>query len=314
MLNGPRLLILVRRAAQEFSRDHCTHLAAGISYYALFAIFPLLIFVTGLSGLVLRDAELQQDLVNSILDAVPLDSGEGRSDLEEVVAGLGQGSSGIIGVVGLFLTAWSASALFGAIRRSINIAYNVDAPRPFVQQKLIDLGMVLALAPFFLASIALTGVAAFARSALADVPVVSIVAGQRLVWGATAIGISGIMSFAAFVTLYWIVPATKLRPRDVWPGAVGAALLFEAAKIGFSFYLRNFGNYDAVLGTLGAGVFVLLWVNLSSNIMLFGAQVASEYPRVLAGEFDDRPKDTRPLKKKVLAGVRSAFMKPPAQG
>lgn len=309
MLNGTRWIILVRRAAQEFSRDHCSHLAAGISYYALFAIFPLLIFVAGITGLILREAELQQRLVNSILDAVPLDSSEGRSQLQDIVAGLGQGSSGIIGLVGLLLTGWSASSLFGAIRRSINIAYNIDAPRPLVQQKLVDLGMLLALAPFFLASIILSGISAFARSALQEVPVISIVAGQPIVWEASALGISTITSFAAFLTLYWVVPATKLGLRDVWPGAVAAAVLFEIAKFGFSFYLANFGNYDAVLGTLGAGVFLLLWVNLSSNIMLFGAQVASEFPRVRAGEFDNAPKDTRPLREKIIGGVRSLFVK-----
>ncbi len=309
MLNGTRWIILVRRAAQEFSRDHCSHLAAGISYYALFAIFPLLIFVAGITGLILRDAELQQDLVNSILDAVPLDSSEGRSQLQDIVSGLGQGSSGIIGLIGLLLTGWSASSLFGAIRRSINIAYNIDAPRPIVQQKLVDLGLLLALAPFFLASIALSGIAAFARSTLSGMPVLSLVAGQPFVWGATAIGISAITSFAAFLTLYWVVPATKLGPRDVWPGALAAAVLFEIAKFGFSFYLANFGNYDAVLGTLGAGVFLLLWVNLSSNIMLFGAQVASEFPRVRAGEFDNTPKDARPLREKIIGGVRSLFVK-----
>ena len=178
MLNGTRWIILVRRAAQEFSRDHCSHLAAGISYYALFAIFPLLIFVACIAGLILRDAELEQDLVNSILDAVPLDSSEGRSQLQDIVSGLGQGSSGIIGLIGLLLTGWSASSLFGAIRRSINIAYNIDAPRPIVQQKLVDLGLLLALAPFLLASIALSGIAAFARSTLSGMPVLSLVAGQ----------------------------------------------------------------------------------------------------------------------------------------
>ncbi|MGE0601834.1 MAG: YihY/virulence factor BrkB family protein [Dehalococcoidia bacterium] len=309
MLNGRRLLILVRRSAKEFSQDHCTHLAAGISYYALFAIFPLLLFVSGITGLVLRDANLQKDLVDAILDAVPLDAVQGRSDLQDLVAGLGQPSSGVIGGAGLLLTAWSASSLFGAIRRSINIAYNVDAPRPVVQQKLLDLGMVLALAPFFIGSIVLTGIATFARSALDDVPVVEIIASQSAAWSLATIGISTLLSFAAFLTLYWIVPATRLGLGDVWPGAAVATVLFEAAKFGFSFYLRNFGNYDAVLGTLGAGVGLLLWVNLSSNIMLFGAQVASEYPKVRSGEFDNEPKDNRPWRERITGGIRSLFVK-----
>ena len=309
MLNGRRLWILLRESAKEFSRDHCTHLAAGISYYALFAIFPLLIFVSGITGLFLRDANLRQDLISAILDAVPLDAVQGRSDLEDIVSGLGQPSSGVIGVVGLVLTAWTASSLFGAIRRSINLAYNVEAPRPIVQQKLLDLGMVAALAPFFVGSIVLTGIATFARSTLDDVPVLQVVASQPAVWSLVTFGISALLSFAAFFTLYWIVPAAPHGPRDVWLGALVATVLFEGAKFGFSYYLSNFGNYDAVLGTLGAGVGLLIWVNLSSNIMLFGAQVASEYPKVRAGMFDNQPKDERPWRQRVMGGIRSLFVK-----
>ncbi|MGE3073841.1 MAG: YihY/virulence factor BrkB family protein [Dehalococcoidia bacterium] len=309
MLNGRRLLILARRSAREFSQDHCTHLAAGISYYALFAIFPLLLFVSGVTGLILRDSNLQKDLIDAILDAVPLDAVQGRSDLEDIVSGLGQPSSGVIGVAGLFLTAWSASSLFGAIRRSINIAYEVEEPRPIVQQKLLDLGMVLALAPFFVGSIALTGIATFARSALEDVPVIEWMAGQPASWSLTTLGISAVLSFLAFFTLYWVVPATTSRARDVWPGAMVATILFEAAKQGFSFYLSNFSSYDAVLGTLGAGVGLLIWVNVSSNIMLFGAEVASEYPRVSNGDYDNQPKDNRPWRERIMGGVRSLFVK-----
>lgn len=309
MLNGPRLFILLRQSAGEFSRDHCTHLAAGISYYALFAIFPLLLFVSGVSGLVLRNADLQKSLVNAILDAVPFDSAQARGDLQDLVSGLGQPSSGIVGAAGLLLTAWSASSLFGAIRRSINIAYNVTALRPVVQQKLIDIALVMALAPFFIGSIVLTGIATFARSKLDDVPVVEIIAGRAVIWSLTTIGISAILSFSAFVTLYWIVPARRLKIRDVWPGAAIATVFFEFAKLGFSFYLRNFGSYDAVLGTLGAGVGLLLWVNLSSNIMLFGAQVASEYPKVRDGYFDNQPKDERRWRERIMGAVRSLFVK-----
>src|SRR5688500_9726966 len=129
MLSWSRLTTLVGRTAGGFGRDHCSHLAAGIAYYALFAIFPLLVFIAGMTGLFLRDAGAERAVVDAILDSLPVEEDEARADVEEAVHELAGGSSGLVGLAGLVVTAWSASALFGAVRRSINIAYDVEAYR-----------------------------------------------------------------------------------------------------------------------------------------------------------------------------------------
>ncbi|MGH2610624.1 MAG: YihY/virulence factor BrkB family protein, partial [Tepidiformaceae bacterium] len=269
-------MTLAGRAAGEFGRDHCSHLAAGISYYALFSIFPLLVFIAGVAGLVLQDADAERDLVDAILDSVPVDEDEGREDIEEAVHDLAGSSSGLLGLIGLVLTAWSASTMFGAVRRSISIAYDVEVHRPFVQQKLVDLGLLLAVAPFFLLSIALTGLVAFARDAAGDVSGLEWVADRRIAWGLVGVAISAGLSFLAFFVLYWLVPPVKVRAGDVWLGAAVAALLFEGVKAGFSLYLSYFGNYDVVFGTIGAVAGFLLWVYFSANILLLGAEIAVE--------------------------------------
>src|SRR3972149_1283663 len=151
------LLTLSRRSVEEFFADNCTQMAAAISYYVLFSLFPLLIFVVGLLGLLLQDSQLQRDIIDGVLNLVPLSEDEGRDQVTEAVRGVAGVSSGALGLLGLIGMAWSGSNLFGIIRRSLNNAYDLDYHRPLVQQKLLDLTMVAGMGGFFLVSIAATG-------------------------------------------------------------------------------------------------------------------------------------------------------------
>ena len=282
------LKILFVRTVKEFSDDNCTQMAAAISYYVLFSLFPLLIFSMGILGVVLQNSDLQDDVIDAILDYVPLDDEQGRNDVTDAVRGIAGTSSGALGLLGLVGMAWSGSNMFGVIRRSLNVAYDVSVRRPVVRQKLVDLGMVLAFAPFFLMSLAATAGLRIARHLSEDTPVLSeLNSALGPGWDLASLLLPVVISFGTFTVLYWIVPATKTGVRDVWPGALVAALLFEGAKLGFSTYLENFSNYDAVFGSLGAVVAFLFWIFLGSNILLLGAEVASEYPRVMRGDYDE---------------------------
>ncbi|MDP2675038.1 MAG: YihY/virulence factor BrkB family protein [Dehalococcoidia bacterium] len=280
------LALLARRSLEEFFDDNCTQMAAAISYYVLFSLFPLLIFLVGVLGLLLQNSELQEDLVDAVLHSVPLTEDEGRDEVAEAVRGVAGVSSGALGVFGLIGMAWSGSNMFGVIRRSINTAYDLEQRRPFVQQKLLDLAMVLGLGMLFLASVVATGFLRTVRQFSSDMAVLGDAAESAgPAWDAASYLIPFGLSFIAFAVLYWVVPATKVRLGDVWPGALVAAVLFEAGKAGFAFYLENFSNYDIVYGSLGAVAAFLFWVYISANILLLGAEIASEYPRVRTGMY-----------------------------
>ena len=304
------ILTLGRRSIEEFFADNCTQMAAAISYYVLFSLFPLLIFLVGILGLFLQDSQLQRDVVNNVLDFVPLSEDKGREQVTEAVKGVAGVGSGALGLFGLLGMAWSASSMFGIIRRSLNKTYDLDYRRPLVQQKLLDLAMVAALGLFFLASVAATGFLRVVRQRSEDIPRLGDVADQAgLVWDAASFLLPLIMSFAAFMLLYWLVPAARIRPRDVWPGALVSAFLFDTAKIGFSIYLEHFSSYDLVYGSLGAVASFLVWIYIGANIMLLGAEVAAEYPRVLRGDYDQPPPGPgRPLTETIRAKVRGLFV------
>lgn len=305
------LFTLARRSVEEFLEDNCTQMAAAISYYVLFSIFPLLIFIVGILGLILQDSQLQQDVIDAVLDFVPLSETEGRDDVTKAVEGVAGVGSGALGFIGLLGMAWSGSAMFAVIRRSINTAYDLDYSRPLVQQKLVDLAMVLGLGVFFLSSIGATAFLVIVRERSEDIPYLGDFAEDvGFAWSAASYFVPLTLSFVAFGALYWFVPAAKVRLRDVWVGALVAALGFEAMKIGFTIYLNNFSSYDVVYGSLGAVVAFLFWVYLSANTLLFGAEVASEFPRVLRGDYEtaEERKPAKPLEQRVRETVRGLFI------
>lgn len=295
MMTLKHLRLLAQRSVQEFFGDGCTQMAAAISYYVLFSLFPLAIVATAILGLFLRDTDFQESVVDTIIDYVPFSEDKGRQDVLDTVQDVASVSSGTVGAIGLVTMAWSASAMFAVIRRSLNTAFGQSGKRPFLRQKLLDFAMMLALGVFFIASITATAFLRLARQWIDDVPVLAPMADTLgFGWEIVAFLIPVMMSFLAFLFLYWLVPAMHVSPRQVWPGALVAAVLFEAAKVAFSIYLQNFGNYDLVFGSLAAVIIFLFWVFISANVMLFGAEVASEYPKVMRGDYDI-PEDIAPI-------------------
>jgi len=137
-------VLLFRRTFQEFREDYCTQLAAGISYYVLFSIFPMTIFVVSISGLVLTDDSIRADVIERLFEVLPLSDGEGREDLEKAIDGVATSLSAI-GLISVFGLLWAASGMMGAIRHGLDMAWDTDFRRPFLRAKLVDLFMVTAV-------------------------------------------------------------------------------------------------------------------------------------------------------------------------
>jgi len=281
---------LAVRSVKEFMDDHCTIMAAAISYYVMFSLFPLLIFAAGVAGLVLQAEEVQDRLVNAVMDVVPLSQDEGRQALEDAIRGAAKPASGGLGALGLVGMAWSGSNLFGVLRRTLNIAFDVEESRPLPMQKLVDLAMMVGLGLLFMASIAAT---TFFRVAAKEGPHIAVVGdvveAMGVLWHVAGFVLPALVTFLALWLLYVVMPNVRLHPRDVWPGALVGAVGFEVAKVGFGLYLENFANFDAVFGSLGAVAIFLFWVYVSAIILLFGAEVASECWRLRHGHAPGAP-------------------------
>jgi membrane protein len=280
---------LVQHTAREFMHDGCTQMAAAISYYVLFSLFPLLIFAVGVLGFALQDSQLQQNLIDAIQENIPLDE-SGDSDVANRVGDIAGAGSGALGLLGLIGMAWAGSNMFAIIRRSLNTAWDIEVARPFARQKLVDFTMMVILGVLFMASLAATGVLRAAERLSSDIPIAGPLSEDLgLAWVFAAFLIPVLVSFAGFFILYWFLPATHVRPREALVGAAVASFLFELGKLGFATYIENFGNYNAVYGSLGTVVIFLFWVYISANVLLIGAELAAEIPCVMRGDYDHPP-------------------------
>jgi membrane protein len=278
-LTWPFVERIAERSVREFFAHQCPHLAASISFRVLFALFPLAIVAAAGFGLVVHTAGVQSDVIDAIVNNVPL-SASGKDQLRDLLRGATGGASalGFFAIVGLL---WAASGLMAAIRVALNRAWDVSDPRPPLQGKGLDLLLVFAASLLFVLSFGLTVATRFVeRYATSVVDALGI--GRGVSAAMFGIAVPFVLAFSATLFLYWVVPAGKVFLRDLLPAALLVALVWAVLQIAFAIYLEHFGRYNAVYGSLGAIVAFLVFVYVSSNVFLLGAEVASKWPRVAA--------------------------------
>ena len=273
MTNAPvrRARALIARAVQDFFADGCPLRAAAIAYYGLFSLFPLAILIVGGFGIVIGEAEARRAVIDFLLDNLPLEPGQGRRDLEELLGSV-TGNAAAFGLIGTAGLIFAASGLMGAVRDGTNAAFDSERRRPPLQGKLVDILLVLGVGLVVAGSLALTVV-----TSLVEVP------------GGIPVGwlVPLAISFAVFLLLYHVLPAGRPRFRDVWPGAVLATVGYEAAKEAFSLYLENFSRYGAVYGAIGAVIAFLVFAFIAANLFLLGAETASKWPAVREADLEE---------------------------
>jgi membrane protein len=302
--------LLTRRTFQKYSADNCSQLAAAISYYVLFSLVPLAIFLASVFGIIMRDDDLEAKVIDRVTDAVAFDNQDGRDFVANTVHGVSR-ASGALGAFAIAAAAWSGAAMFGAMRRSLNIVWRTDTRLPFAQQKLVDLSMVLGMGILLGASVGAT-IALRTIREVSDDLLGPLSRETGLFWEVVPFLVPGFLSFVTFLLIYRYVPNVRHRFADVWPGALLAAVLFEALKNGFAIYVAHFRAYDAIYGVLGGVLLFLTWTYLSASILLLGGEVASLYPRLVSGELQSEalasPLDPRTRYEKVRDFVRGLFV------
>lgn len=306
-----RWKVIFLRAVKGYTGDHCSSFAAGIAYYALLSIFPLGVFAVSIAGLVLRnDPGAQERVINALMNNLPL-SGDARGDLADQLGAVAQVRGGL-GLLGLLGTAYSASALFGALRSALNVVFRVERSRPVVQAKLLDLGMVIGLGTLVLLSLALTAVIAYVQNFSEQVFGAQIGFFAGLLFTLAYFVAPAIVSFALFLIAYKIIPHAEMSWRQAIPGAVVAALGFELIKIGFAQYVANFGNYDVVYGALGFVIVFLFFAYLSAQVMLLGGEFTRSYIEISTGAVPAAqaavPKRPASIPQRAMAAVKGLFV------
>ncbi|MFJ9727377.1 YihY/virulence factor BrkB family protein [Streptomyces sp. NPDC101209] len=309
---------VVRRTAKELLDDELSDRAAALTYYGVLSLFPALLLMVSLLGVVGRSA------TDRILDNIGgLAPGPARDILRDSVTQLSDsgGTSGVLAVVGLLVALWSASGYVAAFIRTSNAVYDLPEGRPV--WKLTPLRLALTVALMLL--LAASAVIVVFTGPLAER------AGTAVGLGGAAIAVWGVAKWPVLLLLvvlmigllYWAAPNVRGRGfRWVSPGSVLATLIWLAASAGFAVYAANFGSYNRTYGTLSGAVVFLVWLWLSNLAILLGLEFDAELSReraVAHGQSPAQepyvePRDTRKWPPKLRASLRAtAAAKPPVR-
>jgi membrane protein len=268
LLKIPIVLLLSRTV--EGSNDHdASQRAAGVAYYALLSIFPLLLGLIAVFGFFLPSFDIQDELFSIVGKNLPGATDLLRSNIASVV-----NLRGAVGMLSIVLLFWGSSAMFGAVSTAIRRAWEIRRGRRFYIQKASELGMAFGTGLLFLLSMGVNASISILRGVFhlpaANLAVVA--AGSRLM--------AFLLLLAVFLLLYKYIPNTRTHWRDVWPGALLAAILFEGARMLFIYYLEHFANYQLIYGSIASIIVLLIWIYYSAYIMILGAEFSSQYSRL----------------------------------
>jgi membrane protein len=305
MTNGPTDLprrswwAALTRAVKEFFSDDMLDWAAALTYYSVLSIFPGIVVLTALVGL------LGQDATDVLVDNVRQVAPSGAADTLVNVIDEIQGSAsfaGTVAIVGLVGALWAASGYVGGFIRASNTIYEVQEGRP--AWKTLPLRVFLTLTMIVLLAAVAVGAALSGGVADRVGHLLGLGSTGVLVWNIAKWPVLAILLSLAIALLYWASPNVRhLGFRWLTPGGFFAIVVWVLATLGFAFYVTNFASYNKVYGSLAAVIVFLIWLWISNIAVLLGAEFDAELSRenrIEAGQPPDEepflePRDTRAM-------------------
>jgi membrane protein len=282
---------VLKRTVTEFRDDNLTDWAAALTYYSILAIFPALLVMVSILGLIGESAT--QPLTDNLQDLTPGPAQEiltnGIRNLEET-----RGAAGLVFVVALAAALWSASGYVGAFMRASNSIYDIEEGRPIYKTLPVRLGLtcvLLVLLAITATGVVVTGGLAVKAGDLVGVGDTAVDVWQIAKWPVLLL----VVSFM-FALLYWAAPNVK-HPRFHWvsPGGLMAVVGWVIGSAAFAFYVSNFGSYNKTYGALGGVIIFLIWLWVSNIMVLLGAEFNAEMDRGRAIQAGMRPEDKEPF-------------------
>jgi membrane protein len=290
---------VLKRTVSEFGDDNLTDWAAALTYYAVLSLFPGLLVLTSLLGLL--GPQATQSLVDSVNSLGP---GDARDILVGAIGDL-QGAksfAGPLAVVGLLAALWSASGYVGAFMRASNSIYDVEEGRPF--WKVIPLRLGLTLGVVVLLVVTAFGIAVSGKVADWVGGLIGLGPTFVTVWDIAKWPVLLLLASLAIGLLFWASPNVR-QPSFLWitPGGLLTVVAWIAASFGFGFYVAHAGSYSKTYGALAGVIVFLVWLWISNLALLLGAELDAELERgrrIEGGQPEEHdpvapPRDTRAM-------------------
>ena len=258
---------VLRRAAIGFIEHGSLQFAGSMAYFSILSIFQLLVLGIVVLSYFVGQGQAREFVVDQVRAGTPLNADTIGGVIDAVIA-----SRAGISLFGLVFLAWGALGIFAAITQGVGRAFAATEPRPFVQDKLIGLLLMLVTGVLGIASVAIGILTGILQSAADDV--LSAVPGGYLALSLIGFVTPIILIFVAFVVLYRVVPNRHVTWQEAIPGALAATALWTVLRIGFTYYATNIARYDTAFGPISATISLLVFLYFASVVVLLGAEVA----------------------------------------
>jgi len=263
-----------KRSMKEFKEDNLRDWAAALTYYGILSIFPGLLVLVSLLGLLGKSAT--QPVITGLTKAAP---GSVRQVVLNAMVHLqhSHAAAGLLAAVGIVVGLWSASGYVAGFMRASNVIYDVPEGRPLWKTVPVRLGVTLVVLVLLVASaliVVMTGTLAAKVGHALDIGSAAVTAWNIAKWPVLLIIVS-----VMFAILYWASPNARHGFRLVSPGSVLAVSLWLIASGLFALYVANFGSYNRVYGSLAAVIIFLIWMWISNIAVLIGAEFNAELER-----------------------------------
>ena len=276
-LGGLTPLQLVKRVYHEINDDEVLTRSAALAYYFVSALFPMIFFLMAMLGLFAQSHDLQSSLLNYTARFMPEDA---YRLVQKTLQEIANSSTGLKLAFGLVLALWSGAGGVVSVMDALNRCYHVKDSRPFWKQRLISLGMTVAIAALTIVALTIVlyggDIADFVGShvGLSNVTVIA--------WHIVQWPIALFFVVLSFALLYFWGPDTKQQWQWITPGAVVGVLTWIGASLLFRVYLHFFNSYSKTYGSLGAVIVLLLWLYISGLAILVGGEINSEIENAAA--------------------------------
>nr|WP_218857650.1 YihY/virulence factor BrkB family protein [Leifsonia soli] len=278
---------ILKRTMRSFTTDQCTDLAAGLTYFAVLSLFPALLALVSILGIVGQSQAGIDALFGMVNELAPGMTDVLKGPIESLASSPATGWALVIGIVG---AVWSASGYVGGFGRALNRVYGVPEGRTALVLRPVQLGvtlLTLVLISLLALLLVVSGpIASFLGS------LIGLDEAFQVAWSILRWPIVVIVLVLLLAVLYASTPNVK-HPRFRWltPGSLAAIVVLGIASALFAFYVGTFGNYDRTYGALAGIIVFLLWIWIANNALLLGAELDSEVERareLVAGiEADD---------------------------
>jgi len=269
-----RLILLAawRGVGELYDSEGLTH-AASIAYYALLSLFPLMLLGLSVLGEMTTDAGDRDAVVRFVFRYFPRQFSfiQGQLDAFQTTPV----TFGFWGIVGLL---WGSLGVFNAITSAVNHAWAVEKRRSFLKHRLVGLVMMVCAGLVLMLGLVIASVVRLAETRLGEAMV-------RSPWldnftGSFGSYLATSLLIGCVALVFYFIPNTTVRFRDVWPGAILVGVLWRSALSLFSWYAADLATWNVIHGSIAAVVVFLLWIYISAVILIYGVEMTASYARL----------------------------------